>query len=278
MDIQPYRLPFGKHKDRTLQDIPQDYRNWLVREKIYVSKPDLEAALIANNDLAATAPGTPPPKPSKRRLSDAAESAVQKPSPKKLLISKEAKRNGTMLNFDGSAYILDFGKNAGNKLRDVPPEYIHWLIANGIPEKRADLADALHEEKMLAVDSKYTPDPGWRAPSFQSLANNARFYEPLTQAPIWISDSDVARYFGLGGGLLSRMGAYLVSETEIMRSTEFGEILTIVKGPKRWLFQVHACAGKVGRDNVDGNTPFKGHDEAMNQFLGKNKEREREIM
>ncbi|KAL8809902.1 MAG: hypothetical protein Q9200_003020 [Gallowayella weberi] len=278
MNIQPYRLSFGKHKDHTLREIPQGYRDWLVNEKIYVSKPDLEAALIANNDLAPTAPGTPPHIATKRKLSDVSESTVLKPSPKKVLISKEAKRNGTMLNFDGSTYILDFGKNAGKKLREVPSEYIFWLIANGVPEKRRDLADALHVEKMLAVDSRYTPDPAWRAPSFRSSANDSRFYEPMTQAPLWISDYDVARYFGLSGELLSRMGAHLVSDTEIMRSTEFGELMAMVKGPKRWLFQVHACAGKVGSDSVDGTKPYEGHDEAMKQFLGKNQRRETEIM
>lgn len=275
MSTQEYRLTFGKHKNQTLSSIPPDYLSWLVKEHIYDSKPVLRAALIAANYLAPTAPDTPPSTPRKRKVSDESEIALPPSSQKKLAISKEAKQNGTMLNYDGSAYILDFGKHAGSKLRDVPSDYITWLIRIGVHEKRRDLATALREEGMLAEDSARTADPAnsstWRAPSPHSAADS-RFHDPLTQSPRWISDADASRYFNLSDPLLSNMGVYLVSEEHIKRSSEFGELVAVWKGPKRWLYQVYVCAGRVGCDSP------RGRDEALDEFLGKNRRREAEIM
>ncbi|MCJ1457623.1 hypothetical protein MMC28_007991 [Mycoblastus sanguinarius] len=167
MDERPYRMTFGKYKRKPLSEVPPDYRSWLIDEEVYADKEDLKAALIEGKYLNLPAPTglqTPPSTPSasrKRKVSDS-ETFFSPSRARKLAISKEAKRNDTMLNYDGAAYILDFGKHAGKKLNDVPSSYISWLIADELHKERADLAAALREEGFLA-DNR-TPDavdPTW---------------------------------------------------------------------------------------------------------------------
>lgn len=227
MDDQPYRMPFGKYKGQTLEEVPASYRAWLISQGIYVGKDDLKAALINGNYMASTnlrrepASATPP---KKRRLS-ATDPGVPPIKAKKLAISQDAKRNGTMLNYDGTAYISDFGKHAGQKLRDVPKTYVDWLISTNVYEKRPDLAAALREEGLLVDDySCESSDLKWRAPSIHEA--DSRFHESLTQAPLWISDTDASRYFRLGEPLLSAAGVHLVSDAELKRSTSYGVLLT----------------------------------------------------
>lgn len=272
MDNQPYRLTFGKHNSQSIHDIPSSYRTWLISQEIYAGKEDLKAALIEGKYLSAaagtkSAPATPT---KKRRVSDS-ESAIALPSSaKKLAISKEAKRNGTMLNYDGTTYILDFGKFAGMKLRDVPSTHIDWLITTNIHDRRPDLAAALYDGGLLPpdADSPEIADIKWKPPS-PFATSDSRFYENLTHAPLWISDVDTSRYFRLGEPLLPSAGVHLVSEAELRRSVEFEELLSFFKGPKRWLYQVHACAERFG-GAADA-------DRALGEFLGKNRRREEEI-
>ena len=273
MDGQPYHMKFGKHKGQTLQDVPPSYLSWLIEQKVYTDKEDLKAALIQGKYLSsAVGPESSPSAPTRKRKVSESEEAV----PKKFAISKLAKNNGTMLNYDGSAYILDFGTYAGQKLSDVPFEYISWLIRTGVHQKRSDLAAALHEAGLLVGRcSTDITDPAWRVPSAHET-NDSRFYDPLTQSPRWISDIDVSHYFRLGEPLLSRAGACLVSEAELRRSMEFPELLTCSKSPKRWLYQVYACAGQIGAVSGDGSRCDTA-DEALRDFLGKNRRREREI-
>ena len=275
MDSEPYRLTFGKHKGLTVHELPPDYRAWLIDKKIYADKPDLEAALTGGEYLSlAPRPTSPASTPTRKRKAsgDIIRTSSSSPSPRarKVAISQEAKRNGTMLNYDGTAYILSFGKHAGKKLSEVPSSYISWLIAEGAHKTRHDLASALREENLLPTDDSETPTPVnddiWRAPSAYE-ARDGRFYDPWTSAPLWISDRDCSHYFGLSEPLLSRLGVRLVSEADLRRSSEFPELMVVSKGPKRWLYQVYACAGRNG-----GKC-----DEALTDFLGKNQRREREI-
>ncbi len=279
MEREPYRMTFGKHKNQTLDELPPSYRSWLIEQKIYADKAELKAALVEGNYLAsATAPEVPQSTPTrKRRASIESEIDVTPPfRAKKVAISREAKSNDTMLNYDGSAYILDFGKHAGSKLSDVPSTYISWLIEKGAHEHRPDFAAALHEQGLLGENDNSTPDvlgnPTWRVPSVYDTTDK-RFYDSLTQSPLWISDNDVSRYFGLSEPILSQFGAYLVSEAELKRNTEFPELFTVSKGPKRWLYQVFTCAGRNGGTLKGGRTA----NEALVDFLGKNRRREGEI-
>lgn len=283
MDEQPYRMTFGKHKNQPLSEVPPDYRSWLIAKEIYADKDDLRAALIQGKYVSppATEPKSPPSTPTRKRKVSESETAVSPSSAKKIAISKEAKRNGTMLNYDGTAYILDFGKHAGRKLSDVPSTYISWLITTGVYEKRSDLTAALRKEGSLV--NNCTPDivdSTWRAPSAHN-ASDSHFYDPLTQSPLWISDVDASRYFRLGEPLLSNSGVYPVSEADLRRSAEFAELLTVSKVPKRWLYQVYACARRFstvgGGTLVGGGARANTAQEALRDFLGKNRRREGEI-
>lgn len=293
MSHQVYRLPFGKHKHQTLQEIPPDYRLWLINQKVYIGKPDLTAALIAGNYLSPnlrpdpiTPPSTPRREKRKRPATDEDDYALPPSSVRKLAISDTARRNGTMLNYDGSAYILDFGQHYGERLPDVPRSYVRWLIKEGAHGHRPDLAAALREEGMLPADScpvdhrasvDATPPSSqesqeWRVPGVYETSD-IRFYDPHRRAPRWISDADASRYFGLDEPLLSRLGIRLVSEQEIRGSTQYAELVSVSQCSKRWLYQVYACAGRDGGVVAGVGTA----DDALRDFLGKNRRREDEI-
>jgi uncharacterized protein (DUF3820 family) len=279
MDDKPYRMTFGKHVGKHLHELPPDYRAWLTGQRIYENKEDLKAALMKGKYLAPVVKSEPSPitPPRKRKLSET-ESVAAPPSAKKLAISQEAKCKGTMPNDDGAAYILSFGKYAGQKLTDVPPTYIDWLMATKVHDQRPDLAAALRKEGLLVEN--HTPDtidPIWRAPTVHEAEfMDTRFFDDITQSPLWISDIDVSRYFRLGEPLLSKAGVYLVTEAALRRSTEYVELLTFPKGNVRWLYQVYACAGRYGSVGAaaDGRS---GVEKALRDFLGKNRRREREI-
>jgi len=42
-----YRLNFGKHRGRLLSQIPASYVEWLIRDGVYASRPDLHRSLVA---------------------------------------------------------------------------------------------------------------------------------------------------------------------------------------------------------------------------------------
>ena len=97
-----------------------------------------------------------------------------------------------------------------------------------------------------------------------------RFYDPLTRSSRWISDVDASRYFELREALLERMSVHLVFKRELRGSAEFGELMNVGEVPKRWLYQVYACASWIGTECGTVN-------EALRDFLRKNQRREREI-
>lgn len=172
MDQRTYRMTFGRHKGETLQDLPRDYRQWLINDRVYDGKPALEAALRVGNYLQNTPdPFTPPSTPKRKGHSnDFDDTDLPISIARKRSHNDIAKRNGTMLNYDGTAYVLDFGKYHGERLRDVPPSYIDWLIEEGAHNDRSDLAAALREEGMLPPITGH-----WASPS--------RYVElPVTQA------------------------------------------------------------------------------------------------
>ncbi len=301
-DSAGYRLTFGAHKNKTLQELPPSYRSWLIREKVYADKPNLQAALTAGNYLAPTSdpltpPSTPTPSSQKRKrpaLFDNSEMAGSPSSRRKLAISSAARRNGTMLNYDGSAYILDFGQHFGAQLSAVPSSYIRYLINEGAHTTRPDLTAALHEQGFLtepapessppsssgvsaiasSSSSSQQPPAAWSAPSIHA-ANDARFFDPHRQTPRWISDADALLYFGLEEALLSSQGVQLITVEDLKRNTPFSELVSVSKGAKRrWLYQVYACAcAGVGRVPPGRGTA----DEAVWGFLEKNRIREGEI-
>ena len=296
MTTPTYRLHFGQYKGKTLQEVEPRYRDWILKHKVYVDKPTLKAALIAGNYLAPdTNPYTPPSTPTpvtpsrKRQAPYDSEIAGSPSSRRKMEISARARRNDTMLNYDGSAYILDFGKHSGLRLsyvNEVDPTYIPWVIQEGIPEKRSDLKSALLEHGFIAADdtppSSQEP-PRWRAPSSQEPppwrapsiheTTDGRFFDHHRHTPAWISDADASLYFGLKEPLLSRRGVNLVTEEDVKRNAQYSELVSVSKGPKRWLYQVYSCAAEFGSVPMGRGTV----EEALGDFLRKNKRREEEI-
>lgn len=296
-DSATYHLTFGAHKYKTLQEVPHSYRSWLIDQKVYADKPNLQAALIAGNYLAPTSnpltpPSTPTPSSQKRKrpvLLDDSETDGSPSSRRKLAISSAARRNGTMLNYDGSAYILDFGKHFGAQLSDVPSDYISYLIHAGAHAKRPDLTAALRERGFLTElesesspsssaqssgPSSQQPPAAWSAPSIHAT-KDPRFSDPHRRTPRWISDADSLSYFGLEGAQLSALGVQLVTAEDLKRNALFSELVPVSKGAKRrWLYQVYACAcAGFGRMPVERGTV----DEAVAEFLEKNRRREGEI-
>ena len=309
-----YKFKFGQNKGKTLQDAGPSYCAWLVKAKVYEGKADLEAALRNANYLQPNSdPNTPPstPTPSRKRRAPSDYETEGSPSiRRKVGISREARRNGTMLNYDGSAYILDFGMHAGSNLQDVPRDYVEWLIDEGVPDKRPDLKSALREQGLLPTQQETPPSSqeyaqettGWRPRSSQEYpqattgskppssqeypqdttdwrppsihaTRDVRFFDRHYPTPLWISDADAALYFGLKGSVLSSRGVGLVTEADIKREAEFCELVTVTKDPKRWLYQVYTCAVKFGSVPSRRGTA----DRALEDFLGKNRKREEEI-
>ena len=277
-----YRLHFGQYKGKTLQEVEPRYRNWILKERVFVDKPALEAALVAGNYLAPepnpyTPPSTPTPvTPSRKRQAPYDSEMMGSPSSRrKREISARARRNGTMLNYDGSAYILDFGKHEGLRLSEVDDSYIRWMIREGIPEKRSDLKSALLEQGLIAADdtpaSSQEPLP-WRAPSIHETTD-VRFFDNHRQTPAWISDADASLYFGLKEPLLSQRGVNLITGEDVKRNAQYSELVSVSKGPKRWLYQVYSCAARFGSVPMGRGTV----DEALRDFLGKNQRREEQM-
>ena len=154
------------YEGKTLEALPRSYRLWLINDKVYEGKPELKAALIAAGYLQTDSdPLTPPSTPKRNRpVADFDETDLPVSIARKRALSDIARRNGTMLNYDGSAYMLTFGTYRGETLRDVPSSYIDWLIKRGVHNELTDLAAALREEGFLASDNCASPSRTIREP------------------------------------------------------------------------------------------------------------------
>jgi uncharacterized protein (DUF3820 family) len=86
-----YRFDFGKHAGKTLDEIPAQYIEFLKREGIVESRPNLAVAVIRHEREQA-----------------------------------QRRRVGSSQSAPGT-YTLTFGKHIGKTLRDVPSQYISWL-------------------------------------------------------------------------------------------------------------------------------------------------------
>ena len=313
---EPYRMTFGKHRGLTIEELSPGYRQFLIREKAYDNHPDLKAALIAGEFLqpvqtqsAASEPISPTRKrkaleqtvpsssqPSKTPASSVGqgnENAAEPVSPtrkRKALeqtvpsSSQPSKRPALLAglgNEDATEhtgksqvadlYFLDFGIHVGKRLPDVPSGYIDYLINKEVYTNRPALATALR-----ALGRLDTPGPAalkdsrWKAPHV-SEAKDPCFFDPCLDAPLWISDKDAATYFNLRVPSLESAGVHLVSKREMDAYSEFGSLF-VQHGRRRWLYPVFACAHHF--NTVSPGTARQ----ALQRFLGKNKERESEIM
>ena len=135
------------------------------------------------------------------------------------------------------------------------------MISKGIPNQRPALDAALYDHYKLKANI-HNPS-NWRPPSIYDTTD-ARLFDSHTQDPEWISDADVCRYFWLHGPQLWAFGVGLVSEEDVRREAQFGHLILVFPGPRRWLYQVYTCAKMVGTILPD----FGGGDDALEGFLG----------
>ena len=274
--LEPYRMTFGKFRGLNIQQLPHDYRESLIDAYIYEHHPDFKSALVAGGYLQpiketdghAVSPAR------KRKASDSPVPSSSRP-PKRAASSAKQSDNSTPKRADNQQaadlYYFDFGMHAGKELREVPPNYVDWLIKKEIHTSRPTLAAAL---RVLGRLDSPRPAPrvsSWRAPPISEARGNC-FHEPPFGSPRWISDKDTATYFNLRVSMLAGAGVRILSDWDLDMNTEYGSMLCSNRAPKRWLYQVFTCAQHF-------NTASHGTaQQALQRFLSKNKQREGETM
>ena len=186
MAHQSYRLRFGRHKGKSLEAAGSDYCAWLVRDRVYDGKPDLEAALISGNHVPEHTPRNDPSvSPTQHSPAEATTTSPSRPhtpfhqtriggeapptppsSGRRSATTREASQSSTILQYGGSTYKLDFGKHAGKSLREVDGSYLNYLINEvtaGRMNRRPRLMAAMREEGFISSGGNgaypYSPQP-----------------------------------------------------------------------------------------------------------------------
>ena len=277
---EPYRMTFGKHRGSTIQELTPGYRRFLIQEKAHESYPDLKAALITGGYLQPTQGVNPEPvSPTRKRKASEqtvlpAPQPTPQPSKRPTLSARQGHEDATLHTGNqqvADLYILDFGMHAGKRLRDVPSNYVDWLIGKEVYTSRPALATALRALGRLDAPGPALQYSTWRAPPVSS-ARDPCFFEPMFDSPLWISDKDAATYFNLRDPTLARAGVRLLGAKDLDMYVDGGSTLCFGNGRRRWLYQVFACA-----EHFNTASPGTAR-QAVQRFLHKNKLRESEIM
>lgn len=175
----PYRLEFGKHRDKTLDEVPQSYIHWIVSGNIYDKYPDLKAALLARGSIMD------------RDDSSMASKKSSKEDPGEQHISQVTSESGIY-----SYYRLNFGKYCGKTLKEVPESYIRFLAESRIYESRPDLRGALTELARLRNPSSERKVSERKAPEdFVRSHLDPVFSDPWSGEAIWITSRDASKFF-----------------------------------------------------------------------------------
>lgn len=242
-----------------MDQVPPAYVEWLLRNGINFHHENFRAALYEHRDIQkAKAEPLPPTmlNPShKRRLSESghpsspAVSKRQHLSPQTSAVSENDPHTySDAADPSSSFYRLPFGKHVGKTLDELPSFYIDWLVRNGVSNSNPDLASALKIKNRSRLATWVRPSP--------NDADDLRFFDRDTCGALWISTSDVFKYFHVDVRLLA-----------------LTRIMPIIKGARRYsLYPVYACA-KHFRTVEQGTV-----DQALAEFLNKNNKREQEKM
>lgn len=175
----PYRLDFGKHRDKTLDEVPQSYIHWIVSGNIYDKYPDLKAALLARGSIMD------------RDYSSISSEKSSKEDPGEQHISQVTPGPGI-----SSYYRLNFGKYSGKTLKEVPDSYIRFLTESRIYENRSDLRGALTDLARLNSPSSERKVSERKAPEdFVRSHLDPVFSDPWTGEAIWITSRDASMFF-----------------------------------------------------------------------------------
>jgi len=255
---RPYKLDFGIHQGLTFDEVPVAYIDWLVRNEINYDREDFRAALdeYRGTQKANVQPLSPTTSNAKRKRtfsqtglpSNSAISRKQPSAPQGHALPKENSQIPEVAGPSSDLYRLSFGKYAGQTLDELPSSYINWLLKNGISKSNPDLASALEARGRSGLGSWTIPKP----PDTQ----DPRFFDPDTYEALWIAKTDTWKYFKIDVHLLA-----------------LANVLPLAKGDRRyWLYPIYVCA-KHFRTVVKGTA-----DQALAEFLDKNRYREQEIM
>lgn len=172
-DAAPYRLTFGKHKGKTLDEFAQSggqgYIHWMVKESIPSKWPDLQKALDIYHSLRHS--GSEPGKDKKEARAGPLE--VTTPTtpihPPPLRPKSDHSPPPTETSWD---YVVKFGKHKGQKLSEIPDSYLRWLRTQDlrIPELTAILRQISDTDKPLPEYLRNCTSPPPHLPSSMSSA------------------------------------------------------------------------------------------------------------
>jgi len=237
----PYRLNFGKHKGKLLEECPRDYVDWLIRNDIPASRPDLREAIA---QIKPTSTTRPPTTPIPRHAVTRESSSIQPGVPQSAAQTR------------GANFAVTIGKHTGKKLSEILTSYLHWLADNPTYKPSPELRAALIDFGISSTSTKPTPLPlnvrNWNPPLVQYAPS--KFREFFTEEDLWITTGDAKRFFSF--------------------SEEHLRIVPTLPGnspykTRYWLYHVWDLARVC-----------KGLNEAqrgLDGFLNKNRRREQEI-
>lgn len=272
---QPYRLNFGSHEGKTLEEAPASYVAWLEGHETTFKRQDLrEAFLVAlkayRDSQRARAQKAIAPAAKAQFLTQTISSPDPKPKPSHINVSAAPSFSKSLKLVSHTSALpenacstsevedssldscrIDFGKYAGKTPDELPSSYIDWLLNNGLDTSDPELATVLQEKSHSRLAS-------WKEP-LALATRDPRFFngdsrEP-TYEPLWISAPEAQRYFQ-------------VSERLPVFPRPLPYVTTLFRGPnsRYSLYQVYAYAEHF-RTVTKGTT-----DQALADFLNKNSE------
>mmetsp|Transcript_12524 Transcript_12524/g.25799 ORF Transcript_12524/g.25799 Transcript_12524/m.25799 type:complete len:434 (+) Transcript_12524:60-1361(+) len=130
-----YRLRFGKYEGSTLAEVPMEYKEWLIRNKFHLGRPDLNNALALDGCFG-----------------DATACEIG-------IVDCNAKQfHGQAHRPAHQEYQLNFGKHIGKCVSELPAEYKEWLVFHKYHLRLPELYEALEADGYFHPKSK-SPTP-----------------------------------------------------------------------------------------------------------------------
>ncbi|CZR67907.1 uncharacterized protein PAC_17806, partial [Phialocephala subalpina] len=132
-----YRFDFGAHKNKALFECPPSYIKWLVKENVSASsgRADLKPALeryfsimeLYQPELELWVPKKKATRRTRKRaLSSSREDDNPPAKIQKQQESSDVATSEKVAN-EEPAYVIPFGHHQGQKLSEVPRDFVHWV-------------------------------------------------------------------------------------------------------------------------------------------------------
>lgn len=151
-----YLLKFGKHRGKSLDEVPKGYIDWIIERKIHQEDPALKAALLEHGFIG-----------------DESSSSID--------VSTSSRQ----------PYRLNFGRHEGKTLKEVPIDYIRYLTGQKAHEDRLDLRGALTELAYSMDESEENK----RQESSAGIHRDRRFFDWFSGEELWITSRDAYNFF-----------------------------------------------------------------------------------